>query len=109
MASRTLKSQRREQRQLSSVRSNSAPDPHVTKGTRYAHPNQALYSSPNGDRWLLCRDTDTERVFVRHEPNRPSGGQVSDLDVGILLRGGPQNPEHQAVLRLIRTLVNCGA
>jgi hypothetical protein len=30
-----------------------------------------LYSSSNGDRWLLCRDRDTDRVFVRHEPNVP--------------------------------------
>jgi hypothetical protein len=35
--------------------------------------------SPNGDRWLLSRDPDTGRVFVRHEPNLPSGGQVATL------------------------------
>jgi hypothetical protein len=64
-----------------------------------------LYSSPNGDRWLLCRDTETERVFVRHEPNAPSGGHQSDLDIGTFLIRGPLNPEHQALLRLIATLV----
>jgi hypothetical protein len=68
-----------------------------------------LYSSPNGDRWLLCRDTETERVFVRHEPNARSGGQVSNLDIGTFLSRGPLNPEHQALLRLIATLVGDGA
>jgi len=48
----------------------------------------------------------TERVFVRHEPNVPSGGQVSDLDIGTFLSRGPLNPEHQALLRFIATLVD---
>ena len=65
-----------------------------------------LYSSPNGDRWLLCRGTETDRVFVRHEPNPPSGGRVSDFDIGTFLGRGPLNPEHQALLRLIATLVD---
>ena len=65
-----------------------------------------LYSSPNGDRWLLCRDSDTDRVFVRHEPNLPSGGRVSDLDIGAFLSRGPLNPEHQALLRLFATLID---
>jgi len=26
------------------------------------------------DRWLLTLDSDIDRVFVRHEPNLPSGG-----------------------------------
>ena len=45
-----------------------------------------LYSSPNGDRWLLGRDPATGDVFIRHEANVPSG-------------------EHQALLRLIGALV----
>ena len=65
-----------------------------------------FYSSPNGDRWLLCRDTETGRVFVRHEPNAPSGGRVSDVDIGTFLSRGPLNPEHQALLRLVATLVD---
>lgn len=68
-----------------------------------------LYSSPNGDRWFLCHDRDTERVFVRHEPNIPSGGRSSEIDIGLFLRGGPLNPEHQALLRLIATLVDADA
>ena len=65
-----------------------------------------LYNSPNGDRWVLCRDPDTERVFVRHEPNAPSGGQASEFEIGALLSRGPLNPEHQALLGLIGTLVS---
>ena len=70
---------------------------------------RALYSSPNGDRWLLCRDAETERVFVRHEPNAPSGGRVSEFEIGTFLSRGPHNPEHQTLLRLIATLVGDGA
>lgn len=66
---------------------------------------RALYSSPNGDRWLLSRETDTGRVFIRHEANLASGGQVSDIEIGTFL-SGPLNPEHQTLLRLIATLVN---
>jgi len=50
----------------------------------------------------------TDRVFVRHEPNMPSRGLVSELDIGTFLRRGPLNPEHQALLRLIVTLVHDG-
>jgi hypothetical protein len=73
---------------------------------RSPNKTRELYSSPNGDRWLLVRDADTQRVFVRHEPNAPSGGQVSDLDIGTFLSRGPLNPEHQALLRLIATMVD---
>ena len=68
-----------------------------------------LYSSPNGDRWLLCRESETRRVFIRHEPNAPSGGHVSEIDIGTFLSRGALNPEHQALLRLIAALVDDGA
>lgn len=64
-----------------------------------------LYNSPNGDRWFLGRDAGTGRVFIKHEANLPSGGQVSDINIGAFLSRGPLNPEHQALLRLIGTLV----
>jgi hypothetical protein len=66
-----------------------------------------LYSSPNGDRWFLVRDL-TGCVFIRHEANPPSGGKISDIDIGAFLSRGPLNPEHQALLRLIATLVENG-
>jgi hypothetical protein len=62
-----------------------------------------LYSSPNGDRWYLARDR-SGRVLVRHEPNLPSGGRSTEIDIGLFLRTG-RGPEHAELLRLIGTLV----
>ena len=64
-----------------------------------------LYSSSNGDRWFLSREPDTDRVFVRHEANLSSGSQVTDIDIGAFLSRGEHNPEHEALLRLIGTLI----
>jgi hypothetical protein len=62
-------------------------------------------SAPNGDRWLLACDPESGRVFVRHEPNLSSGGQVADIDLGAFLIGAGGGPEKQELLRLISTLV----
>jgi hypothetical protein len=43
-----------------------------------------LYSSSNGDRWHLCRDT-SGKVFVLHQANIPSGGRVSQIELLPLL------------------------
>src|ERR1700730_5146210 len=59
-----------------------------------------LYRSPNGDAWFLARDPATGSAFVRHQANAPSGGQVTDIDLGAFL-SGPGSPEHEAPLRLI--------
>lgn len=67
-----------------------------------------LYRSANGDRWLLARDPASGRVFVRHEPNLPSGGRASDIEVGAFLAAGGHGPEHRELLRLIGTLVEEG-
>jgi hypothetical protein len=64
-----------------------------------------IYHSPNGDRWSLAHESDTGRVFVRHEPNLPSGGQVVDIEIGTFLVAVGNGPEKQELLRLIRTLV----
>ena len=61
-------------------------------------------SAPSGDRWLLALDPDTGRVFVRREPNLPSGGQVADFDIGAFLIAAGNGPEKQELLRLIGTL-----
>jgi hypothetical protein len=66
---------------------------------------RGLYSSPNGDRWFLAWDRATDDVFVRHEPNVPSGGRPSDIEIGTFLSQGQRNPEHQALLRLIGKLI----
>jgi hypothetical protein len=63
-----------------------------------------LYRSPNGDSWYLGRDPANGQAFVIHQPNSPSGGQLSHIDVGEFLRSG-KGPEQQALLRLIVTLV----
>jgi hypothetical protein len=39
-------------------------------------------------------------AFIRHQANAPSGGQVTDIEIGAFLNG-PRNPEHDALLRLI--------
>ena len=59
-----------------------------------------LYRSPNGDIWSLAHDHATGTAFVRHQANAPSGGHVTDLELGAFL-SGPRNPEHEALLRLI--------
>jgi hypothetical protein len=59
-----------------------------------------LYRSPNGDSWFLARDPLTGSAFVRHQANAPSGGQVTDIELGAFL-GGPESPEHEALLRLL--------
>ena len=66
---------------------------------------RTLYSSPNGDSWFLARDPATGAVFVRHEANVPSGGHVTEMDIATFLSSGQRNPEHQALLQLIGTLV----
>jgi hypothetical protein len=64
-----------------------------------------LYSSANGDRWLLVRDRGSGRVFVRHEPNISSGGRSSEIEISTFLARSGHGPEHQELLRLIGTLV----
>lgn len=64
-----------------------------------------LYRSSNGDRWSLGRDFDNGRVFVRHEANLASGGNVTDLQIGAFLSGPGHGPEKQELLRLIGSLV----
>src|SRR5262245_15115193 len=63
-----------------------------------------LYLSANGDTWFLVRDPATGTAFVRHKANIPSGGQVTDIPIDAFL-SGPRNPEHEALLHLIGTLV----
>jgi hypothetical protein len=67
---------------------------------------RVLYRSPNGDRWLLVREADC--VLVRHEPNLPSGGKASEMEVRAFLSRG-HGPEQQALLRLIGSLAEVDA
>jgi hypothetical protein len=63
--------------------------------------SRQLYRSSNGDRWLLVRDPAAGRVFVRHEANLASGGQITDAEIGNFLTEGGTGPEKQELLRLI--------
>ena len=69
------------------------------RGPQRAETRQ-LYRSPNGDSWFLARDPATGLAFVRHQANAPSGGHVTDIELGAFL-SGPGSPEHEALLRLI--------
>jgi hypothetical protein len=73
--------------------------------SRVAVRTREIYRSANGDRWLLAQDPNTGRVFVRHEPNLPSGGQVADIEIGAFLIGAGNGPEKQELLHLIGTLL----
>jgi hypothetical protein len=64
-----------------------------------------LYRSANGDRWYLAREIDSARVFIKHEANEPSGGHVTEIEIGDFLISGGHGPEHTELLRLIGTLV----
>jgi len=64
-----------------------------------------LYRSPNGDSWFLGREPQNGRAFVIHQPNAPSGGRLTHIELGTFLCSG-DGPEHRALLRLIGTLVD---
>ena len=68
-----------------------------------------LYRSPNGDAWYLARDPANSKAFVIHEPNEASGGQTSRVEISAFLRSSTEGPEHQALLRLIGSLVDLPA
>ena len=67
--------------------------------------SRVLHTSENGDRWSLARDTQTGRVFIRHEANLASGGHVSDTELSAFLGQSGLGPEKQELLRLIGSLV----
>ena len=69
------------------------------------HRRELYRSAPNGDRWSLVRDPTSERVLIEHQPKVSSGGQTSHIEIGDFLAHGGHGPEHQALLRLIGTLV----
>lgn len=62
---------------------------------------KTFYESSNGDLWLVARDPATDRVFVRHQANRPSGGHITDIEVSRFLAGDRAGPEHQALRHMV--------
>jgi len=63
-----------------------------------------LYRSPNGDSWFLGREPANGQAFVIHQPNAPSGGRRSHIELADFLKER-SSPAQQALLRLIGTLV----
>ena len=66
---------------------NTAPGPQRAE-------TRQLYRSPNGDIWFLVRDPATGTASVMDQANAPSGGQVTNIELGAFL-SGPRNPEYQ--------------
>lgn len=62
---------------------------------------RSIYTSSNGDRWVLIHDAGSDRSLVRHEPNRSSGGKAVDIDLDdFLLRDG-ESPQGVALRALL--------
>ena len=63
---------------------------------------EIFYRSSNGDRWSLIREPDRNRLKVRHQPNRASGGQSTIVEASEFLSEG-HGPQHEALLQLLAT------
>ena len=62
---------------------------------------RSIYSSSNGDRWVLVNDPESGRSLVRHEPNRSSGGKAVEIEVDdFILRDG-ESPQGIALRALL--------
>jgi hypothetical protein len=64
-----------------------------------------IYRSSNGDRWRLISDSDTGRRLVRHEPNRASGGPVTEVTIEEFLAVNGPGPEYEALRRILGSSV----
>jgi hypothetical protein len=53
-----------------------------------------LYRSPNGDCWFLAREPENGHAFILHQPNAPSGGRLSHIELGEFLCSG-RGPENR--------------
>src|ERR1700760_472955 len=70
----------------------------VESGTSSPH---LIYQSSNGDSWYLTQDTVTGARVVMHQPNLPSGGRSSFIDIDKFLLESPEGPQHQALRALV--------
>ncbi|RWG85140.1 hypothetical protein EN836_14490 [Mesorhizobium sp. M1C.F.Ca.ET.193.01.1.1] len=69
-----------------------------------SHSSRAFYTSSNGDRWLVVKVGERDEIFVRHEPNRASGGQPSVVDIETFMACRPGSPEGKALIDLLDQL-----
>ena len=53
---------------------------------------------------FFCREGD--HLFVLHRANEPSGGKLTPMELGDFLRKGNAGPEHQALRRMIGSLLD---
>ena len=77
----------------------------VSAEAKMSDHQREIYHSENGDRWFLCRNEDG-RVFVLHKANVSSGGAATQIELRDFLGRGKAGPEHQALTRLIGSLVD---
>jgi hypothetical protein len=64
---------------------------------------RSIYTSSNGDRWVLVKDPESGRSLVRHEPNRSSGGKAVEIEVDdFILRDG-ESPQGIALRALLNS------
>jgi hypothetical protein len=64
-------------------------------------------ASQNGDRWFVGRNEKTSKAYVVHKANDSSGGTRTEIEIGAFFQRTPAGvPEHEALLRLIGTLVD---
>ena len=70
-------------------------------------PQIEFYKSSNGDSWYLVLN-EMGHVYVAQEQNEGSGGKGAAIGIGEFLSAGKTGPEHDALLRMIGSLVNVG-
>jgi hypothetical protein len=76
----------------------------LSRSMARANCTQRAPISPSGTSQIL----NCERVSLRSsrgEANEPSGGQMTDIEIGDFLTSGGHGPQHTELLRLIGTLV----
>lgn len=64
-----------------------------------------IHAGTNNDRWFLCHSGDPADAFVFHEPNRPSGGRPSRIELSDFLLKRTGSPEQRALLVMIGSLI----
>ena len=64
-----------------------------------------IYTSSNGDSWSVGLESESGRVFIKHDANVPSGGHTTEFEIEEFLKGPPGSPEHQALMQYIRKQV----
>src|SRR5690349_5997005 len=77
----------------------SKPAANFSEGAR-SPAEQELYRSSNGDCWYLVREPGSEKMLVRHQPNRASGGSSSLICIEDFLAEG-HTPQQEALLRVM--------